>query len=83
MKHIRDVDTDDIVQHPGGNKYKVLYATKYIVHLSESYDWNLAHYRPFTRHELEKDNWKVLTENGKTPMTKKELEELMPNVEII
>lgn len=80
MKSIKDCIEGDIIMHSGGNKYKVLGRLNRLVFLSESYDHHLAHYHPFTVDQLIKENWKLLVD-GKEPMTKKEIENLM-NIKI-
>lgn len=74
MRSIIECGADDVVEHPGGNKYLVLGRLGPLLFLSESYDHKLAHYRPFTIDELIKEKWKLLTKDGRTPMTRKELE---------
>lgn len=82
MRTIKHCQADDLVMHPGGNKYRCLARLNSLVFLSESYDHSLAHYHPFTVDQLVKEGWKLLV-GGKEPMSKEELEHLMPNVKII
>lgn len=83
MKSLKDCTEGDIIMHSGGNKYKVLGRLNRLVFLSESYDHHLAHYHPFTIDQLIKENWKLLTPDGKEPIERKEAERLLGNVEII
>lgn len=80
MRTITHCQPGDIVMHPGGNTYLVLGRMTPLVFLSEAYDHRLAHYRPFTVYELEKEGWKLLID-GKEPMSVKEVEHLM-NIKI-
>lgn len=82
MKPISECVEGEIVQHPGGNRYKVLGRLNRLVFISESYDYHIVHYHPFTVDQLIKEGWKLLTEDGKEPISKKELERLMPNMKI-
>lgn len=80
MRTIKDIQVDDLVMHPGGNKHRCLGRLNSLVFLSESYDHHIAHYHPFTVDQLIKENWKLLID-GKEPMSVKEVEDLL-NVKV-
>lgn len=83
MKAIKNCKTGDIIMDSTGSKYKVLARLDSLIFRSECYNYDIVFYRPLTITEAEKEGFKVLTKEGKEPMKKKELEDLLGNVKIV
>jgi len=82
MRHIKSCKAGELICDRGGNKAMVLYKTPFLIFRSEFYRYDIAYCRPMTWMEAEKEGWKILTKEGKEPMSKKEVERLLGNVEI-
>ena len=77
MKPISKCKAGDIITDKTGNKCKVLGRLDSLIFRSEYYNYDVASYRQMTVAEAEKEGWKVLTKDGRTPMTLKEIEDQM------
>lgn len=82
MRHIKSCKSGDTICDKGGNKALVHGRLGILIFRSDFYQYDIAHYRPMTWMEAEKEEWKVLDKSGREPISKKELERLMPNVKI-
>lgn len=67
---------------PDGSKAKVLGRLGTLIFRSDWYQYEIAHYRPFTVKEAEDLGWKLLVD-GIEPMSKKEAERLLGNVKLV
>lgn len=83
VKHIKSCRAGDIICDKGGNKAKVHGRLGVLIFRSDFYQYDIAHYRPMTWMEAEREGWKVLTEDGREPMTVQEVEAFMGNVKIV
>lgn len=81
MRTIKSCIAGDLIMHPGGNRYLVLARLDDLIFHSESYDHDLAFYRPLSIFEAKKQGWKLLVD-GKEPYTQKEIENEM-NIKIV
>lgn len=77
MRHIKSCKSGEIICDKTGNKAKVLARLNSLIFRSDWYQFDVAHYRPMTWMEAEKEGWKILSKDGREPMTKKEVEDLM------
>lgn len=83
MRKINDCEAGDIIMDTTGSKSMVLGRLNSLIFRSEYSRYDISWYRPMTVQEAEKEGWKILTKEGKEPITKKEMERLLGNVEII
>lgn len=83
MRTIKDCQEGDIIMDTTGSKCMVLGRLNTLIFRSEYSRYDISWYRPMTVQEAEKEGWKILTKEGKEPMTQKEAERLLGNVEII
>lgn len=81
MKPLKDCVVGDIIEAKDGSKAKVLARLFSLIFRSDWYQYEVAHYRPVTVAEGDKEGWRVLLD-GKYPMKKKEVESLM-NITIV
>jgi len=82
MRHIKSCRSGEIICDKGGNKALVHGRLGPLIFRSDFYMFTIAHYRPMTWMEAEKEGWKILTKDGKEPIPKKEIERLLGNVKI-
>lgn len=82
MRHIKSCRAGEMICDKGGNKALVLYRGGPIIFRSEFYRHDILAQQHMTWMEAEKEGWKVLDKSGREPISKKELERLMPNVKI-
>ncbi len=82
MRNIRQCKAGDIIQDRTGGKAKVLARIGSLIFRSEWYRYDVAAQHFVTVEEAESLGWKLLLKDGREPITKDELERLMPNVKI-
>lgn len=82
MRNIKNCKAGDIVCDKGGNKAKILARLGVILFRSEFYRHDILAQQHMTVMEAEEEGWKLLTKEGKEPMSKKEIERLLGNVKI-
>lgn len=77
LKQLEDCEHGDILADRTGSKSMVLGRLHDLIFRSEYYNFDVAYYRPMTVSEAKKEGWKVLTKDGKTPVSKQEVEDLL------
>lgn len=82
MRHIKSCRAGEMIMDKGGNKARVHGRLGVLIFRSDFYQYEIAHYRPMTYMEAEKEGWRVLTKEGKEPISKAEVERLLGNVKI-
>lgn len=82
MRKIQHCKEGDTIMDKLGGRCKVLGRCGAVIMRSEFNRYEIAAYHFMTWMEAEKEGWKVLTKDGREPMSRKELERLMPNVKI-
>lgn len=82
MRNIKQCEAGDIIADRGGNKAKVLAILGPIIFRSEFYRFDILAQQHMTLTEAKEQGWVLLTPDGKTPMSKKEVESLLGNVKI-
>lgn len=82
MRHIKSCRTGEIIMDKLGGKCQVLGRCGTIIFRSEFNRYDIAAFHFLTWMEAEKEGWKLLTKEGKEPMSKSEVERLLGNVKI-
>jgi hypothetical protein len=83
MRHIKSCKAGDIICDRTGNKAKVLGRVGSLIFRSEWYRYDIAAFHFISVEEAESLGWLVLLPDGREPITKDEVERLMPNIKII
>jgi hypothetical protein len=83
MRTIKDCRAGDTICDKGGNKARVLGRLNSLIFRSEFYRHTIAAHHFLTVEEAEEQGWKLLSKDGREPMSKKEVERLLGNVKIL
>lgn len=81
MRHLKSCKSGDTIMDSRGGKCRVYGRIGDVIVHSQFDRYDAASSRLMTWMEAEENNWKLLTKDGKEPMTKKEIEHLM-NIKI-
>lgn len=81
MRSIKSCKFGDIIVDSTGGKCRVLGRINDIVFRSEYFRYEIPTQHFLSIQELEQGKWKILTKDGRTPMTLSEVEDLM-NIKI-
>lgn len=82
MRHIKSCKKNEIICDRGGNRSLVHGRLGVLIFRSDFYQFDIAHFRPMTWMEAEREGWKIIDKSGREPISRKELERLMPNIKI-